>query len=122
MKASAIRVFVHTSQRPNPFMNIHWGSKKQEVRSKSGFLIFEIGGITLIIEEASGEANLIGRFVGLSFETKDILALYKSLKSKGVEFEDPPRKQKWGGMLTHFKDVSGNILTLVQYPSTGRDS
>ena len=103
-------------------MNRHLGLQEAGGSIKRGFLIFEIGGITLIIEEASGDPNLIGRFVGLSFETKDILALYKSLKSKGVEFEDPPRKQKWGGMLTHFKDVSGNILTLVQYPSTDKDS
>ena len=122
MKASAIRVFVHDLAEAQSFYAQTLGLQEAGGSIKSGFLIFEIGGITLIIEEASGEANLIGRFVGLSFETKDILALYKSLKSKGVEFEDPPRKQKWGGMLTHFKDVSGNILTLVQYPSTGKDS
>ena len=117
MKASAIRVFVHNLSEAQSFYEHILGLKGAGGSIKDRFLVFEVGGITLIIEEASGEANLVGRFVGLSFETKDIRTLYKALKSKGVEFEDSPRKQNWGGMLTHFKDVSGNVLTLVQYPS-----
>ena len=31
----------------------------------------------------------------------------------GVVFLGPPERQAWGGVLGHFKDTSGNVLTLL---------
>lgn len=83
--------------------------------------IFETGQAKLIVElcEAQDpEANsLIGRFAGLSFTVSDIAASVATLASRGVSFDGPPERQDWGGILAHFRDPDGNILTLVQYPT-----
>ena len=56
---------------------------------------------------------LVGRFLGVILQVEDIAASYSDLCAKGVEFTSPPEKQPWGGSLAHFKDPSGNILTLM---------
>ena len=71
-------------------------------------------GVTLIIERTDGDhPEEVGRFAGLSLDVADIDTEYKRLTSAGVEFTHPPTKQPWGGTLAHFKDPSGNVLTLV---------
>lgn len=47
------------------------------------------------------------------FETNDIYATYEELKSKGVEFKKPPKKEFYGTEAT-FKDDSGNWFSLSQ--------
>jgi lactoylglutathione lyase len=37
----------------------------------------------------------------------------QELISKGVEFEGLPVKQPWGGVLAHFRDPDGNVITLL---------
>lgn len=71
-------------------------------------------GPTLIIEQTDGHhPEEVGRFAGLSLEVDDIHRAHQQLAGAGVEFTHPPAKQPWGGTLAHFKDPSGNILTLV---------
>ncbi len=57
--------------------------------------------------------QLVGRFLGVILQVDDIQARYQDLCDKGVVFTAPPEKQPWGGSLAHFKDPSGNILTLM---------
>ena len=72
-------------------------------------------GVTLIIERTDGKhPEEVGRFAGLSLEVADVTATYQELTSAGVEFTHPPAKQPWGGTLAHFKDPSGNVLTLIE--------
>ncbi len=75
-------------------------------------------GITLIVEHVDpnepGHEGLVGRFTSCSFAASDIAATYRDLVARGVEFLNPPEKMPWGGTLAHFKDPSGNVLTLVQ--------
>jgi catechol 2,3-dioxygenase-like lactoylglutathione lyase family enzyme len=78
---------------------------------------FDLGAV-LIVEDVSAEEDrkerdLAGRFVGCSIEVDDVQATYSELVAKGVHFIAPPEKQEWGGMLAHFQDPSGNVLTLV---------
>jgi catechol 2,3-dioxygenase-like lactoylglutathione lyase family enzyme len=78
---------------------------------------FDLGAI-LIVEAAGADADtddraLVGRFVGCSIAVDDIEATYAALRAKGVTFESPPERQSWGGVLAHFRDPSGNILTLL---------
>lgn len=47
------------------------------------------------------------------FECKDIYATYEELKSKGVEFSKPPKKEFYG-IEAVFKDDSGNWFSLGQ--------
>jgi predicted enzyme related to lactoylglutathione lyase len=72
------------------------------------------------VEEAEAcdpEADgLVGRFAALSFTVANIAAAVASLERHAIEWLGPPEKQEWGGVLAHFKDTDGNILTLVQDP------
>lgn len=65
-----------------------------------------------------GEEPASGRFVGVSFAVDDVDAVHASLVSRGVEFPHPPETMFWGGRLAHFRDPSGNVLTLAEYPKT----
>lgn len=47
------------------------------------------------------------------FECNDIFATYEELKSKGVEFTKPPKKEFYG-LEALFKDDSGNWFSLGQ--------
>jgi catechol 2,3-dioxygenase-like lactoylglutathione lyase family enzyme len=74
-------------------------------------------GAHLIVEavrsdDAEGRA-LVGRFIGCSIAVDDIDATFAALSAKGVVFLSPPKRQSWGGVLAHFKDASGNVLTLL---------
>ena len=64
--------------------------------------------------EADG---LVGRFVGVSLQVDDIAATYDELTGAGVAFEAPPETQTWGGVLAHFRDPEGNVLTLLGSPA-----
>lgn len=85
--------------------------------------IFETGQAKLVLELCDTEdpeaAELVGRFAGLSFTVTDMAASVATLKARGVAFDGPPERQDWGGVLAHFRDPDGNILTLVEYPSPG---
>ena len=61
--------------------------------------------------------ELLGRFVGVSFAVSDIAETYRKLQWKGVEFRYSPERQFWGGLMSHFLDPDGNILTLLQEPN-----
>jgi catechol 2,3-dioxygenase-like lactoylglutathione lyase family enzyme len=74
---------------------------------------FDVGA-TLILNQTDGRhPEEVGRFTGLSLQVDDMTATHKRLSDAGVEFTYPPTRQDWGGTLAHFKDSSGNILTLV---------
>ncbi|MTI16551.1 VOC family protein [Rhodobacteraceae bacterium RKSG542] len=69
----------------------------------------------LIIELAQDEEekSWTGRFVGASLEVDDIHKTHDWLRAAGVVFVMEPTKQEWGGVLAHFHDPAGNILTLL---------
>jgi predicted enzyme related to lactoylglutathione lyase len=58
-----------------------------------------------------GHADRVGTFVPLSLWADDVEATYETLKSRGVEFEAPPKKEPWGTSVI-FKDSEGNQLHL----------
>jgi predicted enzyme related to lactoylglutathione lyase len=82
------------------------------------FALFDTGTATLMIESggdgSADDGELVGRFTGISFTASDLAATYAALSAKGVEFLHPPERQPWG-MLTHFRDPSGNVLSAVEY-------
>src|SRR5438132_9973718 len=51
---------------------------------------------------------------GITFLTDDILADYKRLRARGVEFPLPPEKMEWGEWLGQFADPDGNVFDLKQ--------
>lgn len=63
-------------------------------------------------EEAGG--RLVGRFVGVTLMVEDIEAQYARLARAGVTFTGAPKKQSFGGVMAHFADPDGNVLTIRQ--------
>ncbi len=70
-------------------------------------------GMSFTKETAEQMRNLVkkGTFGFAIFGCKDIHATYDELKSKGVEFTKPPKKEFYG-MEAIFKDDSGNWFSL----------
>jgi catechol 2,3-dioxygenase-like lactoylglutathione lyase family enzyme len=64
-------------------------------------------GITLFTPE--GHEDRVGTFVPLSLWADDVMGTYETLKSRGVEFEAPPKKEPWGTSVI-FRDSEGNKL------------
>ena len=119
MRFAAARVFVDDLVAAQAF----YGDvlKLKTAWQLEGIAVGNDLGLTLILETVPAFADaedraLVGRFCGLSFEVDDIDATYAELRARGVEFTGPPTRQDWGGVLAHFKDPSGNILTLLAKP------
>ncbi len=78
---------------------------------------FELGAMLIVeaVDETkrAEERALVGRFTGCSIAVDNIEASYHALTRKGVKFAGPPEPQNWGGVLAHFEDPSGNVLTLL---------
>jgi len=76
-----------------------------------GYASFQAGPISFGIAQTE-DAALLGRHTGVGFVVQDIDATYHKLNAAGVEFEMPPTKQPWGGVLALFKDPDGNVYYL----------
>jgi predicted enzyme related to lactoylglutathione lyase len=48
----------------------------------------------------------------------DIHQEHRRLSQAGVEFIRPPEQEHWGGWVATFKDPDGNVLQLLQFPSS----
>jgi catechol 2,3-dioxygenase-like lactoylglutathione lyase family enzyme len=117
MRLVAIRIFVDDLTAARRFYQETLGLPlKWEYDAAA--LGFDAGG-DLIVERVGEDADeedrqLVGRFAGCSIGVDDIEEAYKALSAKGVAFTGPPERKPWGGVLTHFKDPSGNVLTLLE--------
>ncbi len=85
-----------------------------------GWAQFRLGDCDIGLERCDPDhpetAELVGRFVGCSIEVDDVQTAYAELSAGGVEFVEPPEQQPWGGVLAHFRDPDGNVLTLLGSP------
>ena len=115
-EVSNVRVFVDDQARAVTFYR---DVLRLPLRfSTPEFVLFNTGTATLMVEPAaSADADdgvLMGRFTGISLTTPNIHDTYATLIAAGVEFLHPPEQQPWG-ILTHFKDPAGNVLSAVEY-------
>jgi len=53
----------------------------------------------------------VGSFMNMSYTCDDLQKTYEDLKKRGVEFENPPKKEHWGNFAI-FKDSEGNRFVL----------
>ena len=82
--------------------------------NEGGYLLFDLNGITLIIELADQQSGIHpGKYLGISMKVPDIFHVYNKLKNREVVFQHPPEKQFWGGYLTEFLDPDYNTWTLI---------
>jgi predicted enzyme related to lactoylglutathione lyase len=56
-----------------------------------------------------GQEDRVGTFVSFSLWADDVEGTYETLRSRGVEFLGPPKKEPWGTSVI-FKDSEGNQL------------
>ncbi len=117
-RLNSVRLFTTDFKRAVNFYSETLGMTSKDVNETEGYAVYAVGDAQLLIEvmdPSDSEAKeLVGRFAGVSFTVDDIQDAYESLSAKGVRFTNPPQKQSWGGVLTHFHDPDDNVLTLVQ--------
>ena len=116
----AVRVFVSDWQRAIDFYTdtLELGTVFRS--DEMGWAQLATGATHLALERVSAgsdEADLVGRFVGVSLSVDDIEKTHRTLVEHGVEFTSPPERMDWGGVLAHFRDPEGNVLTLLGQPS-----
>jgi phosphoserine phosphatase RsbU/P len=69
----------------------------------------------------SEACNMIGRPTQVVFVTDDVAAKYAEWLGRGVRFQSPPQMQPWGGTVTVFEDVDGNIFSLISFDQLARE-
>jgi len=116
-KLKAVRIYVTDWDRALDFYSNTLGMPVVFAGSETGWAEFDTGEAHLAIERVSPDDtegdDLVGRFVSVSLQVDDIQAIYETLRTRGVEFLEPPETQPWGGVLAHFRDPDGNVLTLL---------
>jgi catechol 2,3-dioxygenase-like lactoylglutathione lyase family enzyme len=81
-----------------------------------GLVLMPIPGPPMLDADSSAQlAQLVAKGAGgtLFLETDDCQEAYDDLRSRGVEFNDPPTEQPYG-IDTSFRDPSGNNVRLTQ--------
>ena len=91
-----------------------------EMLATDAVAMFDTGQAKLIVEHVDpGDpeaAGLVGRFTAFSFTVANMETALTDLRGRSIEWLGAPERQPWGGILSHFKDPDGNVLTLVEYP------
>ena len=117
MRLTSVRIFVDDLEKGAAFYENVVGLTRTTTAPTA--ILFE-DSPSIVVEIADGDARregLLGRFTGVTFETKDAAALYADLKSRDVRVHGPPEKQYWGGIMLFAEDPSGNTITFLQYPA-----
>jgi len=82
---------------------------------KLGFTIIELrvpkAETRVVLFTTDEDKHRIGTFMNMSYTCDDLQSTYEELKKRGVEFENPPKKEHWGNFAI-FKDSEGNRFVL----------
>jgi lactoylglutathione lyase len=117
----AIRIFSVKWNESLAFYRDRIGFPVSFADADQGWAQFDLGGCSLGLERCDPDdpetGDLVGRFVGTSIMVDDIEATCDRLRTNGVEFVGPPERQQWGGVLAHFRDPDGNVITLLGNPT-----
>jgi predicted enzyme related to lactoylglutathione lyase len=69
--------------------------------------------VVLVLFTPDDQQDRVGTFSNILFTCDDIQATHEELRTRGVEFVDPPSRQPWGWWAS-FKDPDGNTYGLGQ--------
>ncbi|HYL72903.1 MAG TPA: VOC family protein [Bryobacteraceae bacterium] len=69
------------------------------------------GDTKVVLFTPQGQEDRIGTFSNVVFLSDDVEQTYQELTARGVEFQQPPKKEPWGTSAI-FKDQDGNIFAL----------
>ncbi len=89
------------------------GQGKSFGDAAQGYIGFDIENVSILLEPIEAGEFEAGRYLGFSLEVPDIESFYAHLKHE-MSFTGPPKKQVWGGVMTHLTDCSGNTLSIVE--------
>jgi catechol 2,3-dioxygenase-like lactoylglutathione lyase family enzyme len=91
-----------------------------EIIANDAIAMFDTGQAKLIVEcvdprnlETAGFCRPLHR---VSFTVTNMETTLNNLRQHSIEWLGLSERQAWGGLLSHFKDPDGNILTLAEYP------
>lgn len=115
-RVGAVRIFVRDIARARVFygdiLNL------PDRIDGDAFSAFRLSGVDVVVEVATADqAELVGRFTGVSFAVADVDAVVTEIRNAGVVITGTPEKQDWGGIMAHVADPDGNEITLVEYPA-----
>jgi predicted enzyme related to lactoylglutathione lyase len=65
----------------------------------------------VVLFTSPGQEDRVGTFSNISFMSDNVQKTYEELSARGVEFQQPPKKESWGTSAI-FKDLDGNIFVL----------
>ena len=65
----------------------------------------------VVLFTPTGHEARIGTFSNIAFMTDSVEKTYEQMSARGVEFQQPPRKEQWGTSAI-FKDPDGNVFVL----------
>jgi len=119
VKLRIVRIGVRDFEAALQFYREQVGLETTQVSHELGWAQLDTGEANLALEhwpEGSDDEGLVGRFVGVSLEVDDVEATWRGMKERGVEFVGDPTRMPWGGVLAHFRDPDGNVLTLLGAP------
>ena len=68
----------------------------------------------VVLFTTDDDKNRIGTFMNMSYTCDDLQKTYEELRKRGVEFENPPKKEHWGNFAI-FKDSEANRFVLGDY-------
>ena len=92
-----------------------------EIKALPAFAMLRVDGLTIgLLSAAEGRQEGIAemsatqkRAIHVEFSSDDLDALYESLKSRGVVFEEPPHDEPWERSMTAF-DPDGYSVEFAQ--------
>ncbi len=108
-----VNFFASDFARSMSFFRDQLGLKVLTEDAQFGYASFDTGGVSIAFA-CTDDAALVGRHTGIGLVCDDIHLTYEKLRAAGVEFEQPPQDQPWGGVLALFKDPDGNVFYLDQ--------
>ena len=76
------------------------------------------GGARVVLFTPPGAEQSIGGFSNIVFTSDDVERTYEELRSRGVEFAQPHKREAWGTSSV-FKDVDGNMFALTSDVEAG---
>jgi len=114
MKVASFRIFVDDLASAYEFYHSCLGLHTGGGRLEDGYVVFNLEGMPLVIEEVGKDKSLSGRFTGLTLETNNIQYDFERLQENGVKFSSEPSETASGARIAHFEDSSGNIFSLIE--------
>ena len=117
LRLAYVNVFVSDFENSITFYQDKLNLPVKMQDAEFGYASFENQGASFAIarvDPQSPQADLVGRHTGIGWVVESVDRAFAELEQRGVEFEQPPQQQPWGGYMAIFKDPDGNLFYLDQ--------